>query len=497
VVSLSATSRILRGRSGRRVRRAAGGLAFAALCLLGLDLAVGAFFAQDLAEADQPLPAAAESWSPTMRGNPYLLWEYAPGMRDEFGIPVHINSLGLRGAEPADKPRGVRRLLATGDSSVYGFGIEDGQAYVNVAADLLGDDVEGWNAAIPGYSTFQTLNLLELRALSLEPDVLVIGNLWSDNNFDSFVDLDLLDAYSSFDGGWVSRARRALNHSRTFRLLDYRLRVEGGERAAARKVGWTVGKGQQQGRRRVEANDYARNLQAMVDLAHAYDAEVIFVLLSSQDDLAESHGEPPAWALYRQIMRDTAARNGAQVVDVPALFQGSGLGRDDLFIDEMHPTPTGHRLIGETLAASLQSCAQGEPLETRGTGEPLGAYSDPFVFGGTGPVKVAPKTAQAHDLTIQGTVALADFRGGTLQVDAIVSDSSGKVQVVGTCRLSRPGPFKLLIRAGTETVGFVVYEDVAQDGPSSGDRRFDLGGRTWTVPQIGLTGIDLVLSDAG
>ncbi len=495
---LTALRRALRGRSGRRVRRALGGLAFAALCLVGLDLLAGALFAEQLDAAEQPLPDAAEGWSPTMRGNPYLLWEYAPGMRDEFGIPVHINQLGLRGPEPEQpKPKGIRRLLATGDSSVYGFGIEDGQAYVHVAADLLGKGIEGHNAAIPGYSTFQTLNLLELRALDLAPDVLVIGNLWSDNNFDSFVDRDLLSAYSSFEGGWAGRARRWLNHSATFRLLDYRLRVESGAQAEARKVGWTVGKGQQGGQRRVEVNDYARNLQAMVDLAHAHSAEVIFVLLASQDDLAEAHGEPPAWALYRQIMRETAARVGAPVVEVPGLFQASGEGRDALFIDEMHPTATGHRLIGEALAASLQGWAAGEPLEQGGTGGEVGTYEDPFVFGGTGPAKIAPVTAQTPEVVVAGEVQLADFRGGTLQVDAIVSEAGGKVQVVGTSRLARPGPFKLLLREGSTRVGFVVYEDVDGDGPSAGDRRFGLGGQTWEVPGAGLTGVTLALTEAG
>lgn len=492
---MSAPSRILRGRSGRRIRRAAGGLAIAGLLLLGLDAAVGALFAAQLSAASQPLPEATQAWSPTMQGNPYLLWEYAPGMRDELGIPVHINRLGLRGPEPqVPKPAGVRRILATGDSSVYGFGVEDGQAYVHVAADRLGASIEGWNAAIPGYSTFQSLNLLELRALALEPDVLVIGNLWSDNNFDSFVDAELLDAYSSWEGGWTGRVRRALSRSSTFRLLDYTVRVQGGDRAAARKVGWTVGKGQQEGRRRVEANDYARNLEAMVALAHAHGAQVIFVLLASQDDLADAPGEPPAWALYREIMRDTAARHGAPVVEVPALFQASGLGRDALFIDEMHPTAVGHALIGQALADALQGWAAGGPLESGGTGGPRPPWSDPFVFGSTGPAKVAPRSpARAPELAVMGTVSLADFRGGRLQVDAVVVDASGRSQVVGTTRLDQPGPFSLKVQDGVGSLGFVVYEDVAADGPSAGDRRFDLGGGVWVVGPSGLSEVVLDL----
>ena len=41
----------------------------------------------------------AQDWAPTMRGNPFLLWEYAPGQRTESDTDVNINRLGLRGPE--------------------------------------------------------------------------------------------------------------------------------------------------------------------------------------------------------------------------------------------------------------------------------------------------------------------------------------------------------------------------------------------------------------
>ncbi len=492
---MSALSRSSRGRTGRPLKKAAGGLLLAAVVLGVVELGVRLVFEEDLATAEQPLPEAGKSWAPTMRGNPYLLWEYAPGMRDEFGLPVYINSLGLRGPEPLmPKPAGVRRLLATGDSSVYGFGVEDGTPYIEVAADLLGEAVEGHNAAIPGYSTFQTINLLQLRALKVEPDVVVIGNLWSDNNFDSFVDRDLLDAYSSWEDGGTATVRELLRTSALYRLLDYRVRVMGGVRAEARKVGWTVGKGQQQGLRRVEANDYARNLDRLVDLAHGADAEVLFVLLPSQDDLHSRRSEPPAWALYRTIMRDTAERQGAPLLDVPELFRAAGLPPTDLFLDEMHPTGVGHRVIGEALAEALAGWARGEPLEHEGTGSPRPIYDDTFVFGADGPEKVAPDLSTTEsELPVAGMVRLDDFRGGTLQVDAVTFDEKKRQQVVGSTRLTGPGAFSLVVREGTTAVSFVIYEDVDSDGPSRGDRRFDLIFETWTLGANGLIDIELVL----
>ena len=160
------------------------------------------------------------------------MWEQAPGVRVEHNIPANINSLGLRGDEPTmPKPAGVRRLLATGDSSVYGFRVRDDEVFITKTAELLGGaeaKIEGWNAAIPGYSTYQTINMLEMRALALEPDVLVIANLWSDNNFDAFVDKELLAAYTTFEGSSTHQMHRLLQGSAFYRLMHYRLTVATG-----------------------------------------------------------------------------------------------------------------------------------------------------------------------------------------------------------------------------------------------------------------------------
>ncbi len=375
------------GRRGRAIRRAL----FAAAAALGglgaLEIGARALFADDLVAAGAP-PPAPEDGAPTMRGNPYLLWEYAPGWRFELGVPVHINALGLRGDEPQiPAPEGTRRLLATGDSSIYGYGVADDEVFLQVAAAALsapGAPVEGWNAAIPGYSTFQSINLLQMRALALEPDVVVVGNLWSDNNFDAFVDRDLLSAYSRWDRSLVGRLHGLLSASALYRVMDYRVRVAGGAQAQARKVGWTVGGGAPSGRRRVSINDYAANLDTLVSLARGVGAEVIFLALANREDLGGRGDAPGAWAPYREVFRDAAARAGAPVVSVPEVFRASGLGREALFLDEMHPTAEGHALMGRSLAGALAGWAAGEPLEGAPSGQPRPEYSDPYE--GRGPL---------------------------------------------------------------------------------------------------------------
>ncbi len=307
-------------------------------------------------------------------GNPYLLWELRPGDHDELGVRVHVNRDGLRGPELGPK-RGPR-LLSVGDSSVYGFGVEDGAVWSDVAGRALG--VEVLNGAVPGYSSYQAINLLTMRGLATDPDVLVIGTLWSDNNFDSFSDATLLAAHA----GWSARVwhwQRLLRESALFRRLDWVIRVRpAGERA--RKVGWTVGGDDARtGARRVPIEEYARNLDTLARLMADRGKGVVFLLLANRDDV-DLRPPEPAWAPYRAVMRDAAARFGAPLVDVPAAFQASGRSADALFLDKMHPSELGHSLVGAAVADALADTGWPRtPLVAAASAARPGRYVDPFV----------------------------------------------------------------------------------------------------------------------
>lgn len=317
--------------------------------------------------------------------HPYLLWEHPPGERIEAGVRVRINTLGLRGPEPTlPKPGGVRRVVATGDSTVYGFGVAEDAMFVQVATELLrGADagIEGWTAAVPGYSTLQTLNLLQLRALRLEPDVIVIANMWSDHQEAALADEDLIEQAARFDQGWGGRIDRLLRTTALYRIAWWRLVVEGGERAERRRS-WKgpqqrAGEAPPQVVTRVPPNAYAWNLEALVDLAHDHGAPVVFLLLPHPEDLPDNDLHPsPSIALYRQIMRDTAARHGAPVVDGGAALRSAGLPSSRLWIDTIHPSAAGHHLLGEALAAALSGWAQGEALEGPGDGRSMPRYDE-------------------------------------------------------------------------------------------------------------------------
>ena len=160
-----------------------------------------------------------------------------------------------------------------------------------------------------------------------------------------------------------------------------------------REVGWlqsgnpgVLDSGAHIGLRRVEINDYAANLETLIGMAQESGAEVAFMMLANNEDLEGGASPGKAWDPYRQGMKDTAARHGAPLIDVPALFIDSGLSRDALFLDEMHPTPAGHRIMGEALAALLveQRWDRGETLMGTGLAGDIPRYEDPYVSGGGG-----------------------------------------------------------------------------------------------------------------
>jgi len=428
--------------------------------LLMIESAVRTLYRAELRAWASPAPAHHEG-APTLRGNPFLLFEFAPGVRQEHGIAVRINSLGLRGPEPTlPKPEGLRRILTTGDSSVFGFGVAGSAVFSEVAAEALGEGFESINAAIPGYSSYQSINLLRLRALQTDPDIVVIGNLWSDNNFDSFVDRDLLATTTGYEQSIVARLQRLMSISAMYRIADWKLRVR--ERSQRiRTVSWQVGSQQHIGLRRVAINDYAHNLEVLVAMARETRAQVVFLLLANEEDVPGHVTGDKAWTPYREVMRDAAERHGAPLIEVPALFRASGLDKDALFLDEMHPTVAGHRLMGEALAAVLTPWAAGEDINPGGTGEAVPTYTDPFVQGTTqADGAVTGLHASATSSRIQGTLQYTAHSGEPITIKAHPAEGGNALRSIV---LAQPGPFVLQIGAPRKVVLEVQVGERAMD----------------------------------
>ena len=97
----------------------------------------------------------------------------------QFGVPVQVNALGMRGPDVASRPApGVRRVLLLGDSVVFGQGIRGDTLSELLARDLNMAGDQRWevlNAGVPGYNLLAEAAALEDRWLAVAPDVVVVG----------------------------------------------------------------------------------------------------------------------------------------------------------------------------------------------------------------------------------------------------------------------------------------------------------------------------------
>ena len=291
----------------------------------------------------------ASGESVLLNPHPTRLWWTAPGVKKSAGFTAHINALGLRGDLPADpKPEGLPRVMVLGDSSLFGHGVADDETYpAQLQANLLaaGRAVEVINGATPGYSTEQTQVMLDEIGWALKPDLLIIGNLWSDNNFDSFQDADLLHTQHAFSGPLASSALYRL-------LATWADRAKGGR--GAQIVRWTVDSQlPNEVGRRVPLARYAQNLEKMVQDATARGVGVVFLALTNTDRVS-TNLTGASWDPYFAAQREVATFHKVPVIDAQSIFVGADLSDpSQLFVDTMHPSAQGHRLLASFTARRL------------------------------------------------------------------------------------------------------------------------------------------------
>jgi hypothetical protein len=113
---------------------------------------------------------------------------------------VEVNSLGLRGPEIAEnKSPGERRILALGDSMIYGQGVGQGSTLPAHLERELNESEElanqtRWtviNGGHRAYATNQELGLLRELGSQLVPDIVIL--FWYDNDFEEY---DLAETFA-------------------------------------------------------------------------------------------------------------------------------------------------------------------------------------------------------------------------------------------------------------------------------------------------------------
>lgn len=91
------------------------------------------------------------------------------------GTQVRISSQGLRDEEHVlPKPDGLRRAVCLGDSTTFGWGVEEPESWCSQLEGLLGEGWETVNLGVPGANSVQEVQRLAVQGLRFEPDLVVV-----------------------------------------------------------------------------------------------------------------------------------------------------------------------------------------------------------------------------------------------------------------------------------------------------------------------------------
>ena len=293
-----------------------------------------------------------------MQPDTALLWKLSPGEWKQGGVMVRINEQGLRGMPIRARPD-EQRVLFTGDSSVFGWAVREEQAFAwQVEAKLRHQKVRTINAGVPGYSSAQSRFQIEAMIEELAPDVLVIGNLWSDMMRTGWSDTALFARFGEAEHARALQLRGVLGRSALFRLAQSAL-LSLRPLPADRRILWNtvMQGGEGAARSRSTPHEHRDNIEAIAAMAQEHGAAVVSLILP----VNRSGEHPPAEYLapYHSNLRAVGAA-GAGCVDMPLAWEA--LSVDDIavrFVDRVHPSAQGHQEIAEALVPVIEAALAG------------------------------------------------------------------------------------------------------------------------------------------
>ncbi len=428
-----------------------------------------------------PIWRAPDNPGVVMTANDTRLWGMGEGVRKNGQVTCTIGPLGLRGPAPeVPRPPGRERLLVIGDSSFFGHGIPDDQTIavqLESALKARGIDVDVVNGAIPGYSTEQTKILLDEVGWSVQPTLLLTGNLWSDNNADGFRDADLLKTAALYHNS-------LLVHSALFQFTAAWIdKARGG--TGAHLVTWTKdSKWPDAKERRVPLQDYATNLDAIIHAAKAHGAGVAFISPANKGLVNHEFPKGAGWDPYFRAQKAVADFHALPLTSAVAALQADPAALDDKFVDQMHPSSSGAGDIARAVADTL--VAAGWPQEKLygkdAAFDASGLVDDATVQPGGQSAKYSPQAQLFPDVVEEGaanskdpdhtepgenpggggaqtSVATAPNRspvtgwdvhgtvtGGTGPIKVELQSADG--QALGFTWIAAPGPYSLKVRGG-------------------------------------------------
>jgi len=269
------------------------------------------------------------------------------GPRDQHSFRVTTNGDGLRTSLPVQRTPGVQRVAIMGDSTVFGWGVDDGGSVADGASAVLPPSIEVLNAGQPGYSSTMAAWLFDEVVAGYQPAVTVLFVPMHDTNLVLVSDREAMEG----GGGLAAKVRVLLARgSRIYTLLRSRI-YDGTDRA------WLMPDQPSAEPRvpRVSDAERTRAADGMLARAAAWGGEVWVGYLPFKQDIDGLGGERPtaAWAA------GWSSEHHAPLVDL----RGCCVGGSGLVLADQpgHLTREGNAAAGRALAAVLTAELGGAP----------------------------------------------------------------------------------------------------------------------------------------
>ena len=285
-----------------------------------------------------------------MQAHPTRIWSLIPNSQMEnFGVQITVDALGMR--EGIEVKNEKERIMILGDSSFFGHGVkrEDtlhAQLAENLRTQGIPTDVQC--GAVPGYSIIQSMIFMHEIGWAQNPTMLVIGNLWSDNNFDYFTDKEWIATLRSPFYLW----KQNMSRSAIWQFLQYsRNRKTKQEVGTLARISW-VKKPMEIPKRRVSLVDYATNLDLLIEEAGKKSIEVILIQPANRNRLHNKNSQE-MWQPYFAVQRQIAQHRQIPTFDVAEILQTFSLSPDQAFLDEMHPTGKTNYWLSQSIVNQL------------------------------------------------------------------------------------------------------------------------------------------------
>lgn len=277
----------------------------------------------------------------------------------EFECEYRHNSMGLRDDEhPVEKPNGVFRILALGDSFTYGAGVSFNDSFLHRLEEMLNSrpghmKVEIIKAGISRYYPEPERIFLEHYGLQYRPDLVLVG----------FLPNDIIDTHLGIDSIRVGPTgylvtRQSQNRSKLVTLLytySHVFRILFNKYNAMRSPDTPIPWDEVYKENGVYESDWQKaesELKKIVDLANSIKARTVIMYIPQQGPWRDLHSYPAS-----RLARLCSQQHALFVDTLPGLraSQASPDTRDLYYLDDGHCRPAGYKAIAETLYTKLTS----------------------------------------------------------------------------------------------------------------------------------------------